>query len=239
MSDDAAVKQRVCDRVTHIVVSIDHERCDRLSDDAFFAAKILKKLLLVERTVAIITGCAAINSAACWVLELDNHSFSILLLKRVELVANCVAHVAQAAPGVESEFKSHNLANSWNNVSLCVHHINGFGGQHVEDALSLHGVFWELTEVDLAQTFQLADSEGWLVELCGNVGDRGRLELHVDRVIAFGLNWLVWNDWIWSGHIIWSDHHIWINWLRCGDVMSIWVVRVHLLLGMWVRLLLV
>lgn len=225
MSDDAAAKQRVCDRVTHIVVSIDHERCDRLSDDAFFAAKILKKLLLVETTVKIITGCAAINSAACWVLELDNHSFSILLLKRVELVANCVAHVAQAAPGVESEFKSHRS--------------RVFVAHHVEGALSLHGVFWELTEFDLAQIFQLADSEGWLVELCGNVGDRGRLELHVDRVIAFGLNWLVWNDWIWSGHIIWSDHHIWINWLRCGDVMSIWVVRVHLLLGMWVHLLLV
>ena len=228
MSDDATAKHRVCDRVTHIVVSIDHEHCDRLSDDAFFAAKILKKLLLVEKTGEIIIGCAAINSTACWVLELGNHSFSILLLKRVELVANSVALGAQAAPGVESEFKS--------NCTAGVAH-------HVEGALSLHGVFWELTEFDLAPSFahsiQLADSEGWLVELCGNVGDRGRLELHVDRVIAFGLNWLVWNDWIWSSHIIWNDHHIWINWIRCGDVMSIWVVRVHLLLSMRVRLLLV
>ena len=61
---------------------------DRLSDDAFFAAKILKKLLLVEGTVAHIISGKAVNSAACWVLELDNVSFFILLLERVEFSAD-------------------------------------------------------------------------------------------------------------------------------------------------------
>ena len=99
-------------------------------------------------------------------------------------------------------------------------------------------MFWELTEFDLATCWQvkeLTDSEGWLVELGGNVGDRGRLELLVDREMAIGLNWLIWHDRLWLRS-------------RCGVrrvmilLLCIWVevLVLHLLLhlSVWIHLLL-
>ena len=184
----------------------------------------------MEGTVAHIISGEAVNSAACWVLELDNVSFFILLLERVELGADSVAHLgASATPGVENEANSKFL-------DLFSH--RWLVSKHVEGALSLHGVFWELTEFDLATSWQvkeLTDSEGWLVELGGNVGDRGRLELHVGREMAIGHNWLIWHDRLWLRS-------------RCGVrhvmilLLCIWVVvlLLHLLLhlSVWIHLLL-
>ena len=218
--------------IHHAVVHLfsDEEHGDRLSDDAFFAAKILKKLLLMEGTVAHIISGKAVNSAACWVLELDNVSFCILLLERVEFGADSLALIgASATPGVENEANS-KLLDFFSHRWLI--------SKHVEGALSLHGVFWELTEFDLATIWQvkeLTDSEGWLVELGGNVGDRGRLELHVGREMAIGHNWLIWHDRLWLRS-------------RCGVrhvmilLLCIWVVMLllHLLLhlSVWIHLLL-
>ena len=184
----------------------------------------------MEGTVAHIISGKAVNSAACWVLELDNVSFFILLLERVELGTDSVAHLgASATPGVENEANSKFidfLSHLW------------LVSKHIEGALSLHGVIWELTEFDLATSWQvkeLTDSEGWLVELGGNVGDRGRLELHVSRVPAIGHNWLIWHDRLWLRS-------------RCGVrhvmilLLCIWVVvlLLHLLLhlSVWIHLLL-
>ena len=218
--------------IHHAVVHLfsDEEHGDRLSDDAFFAAKILKKLLLMEGTVAHIISGKAVNSAACWVLELDNVSFCILLLERVEFGADSLALIgASATPGVENEANS-KLLDFFSHRWLI--------SKHVEGALSLHGVFWELTEFDLTTIWQvkeLTDSEGWLVELGGNVGDRGRLELHVGREMAIGHNWLIWHDRLWLRS-------------RCGVrhvmilLLCIWVVMLllHLLLHLcvWIHLLL-
>ena len=255
MSDDAAADERVFDRhgvnhvavhhiavhhvavhhiaVHHIAVHVvwlfsDEEHRDRLSDDAIFAAKILKKLLLMEGTVAHLIGGKAVNSAARWVLVLDNVSFCVLLLERVELGADGFALVrASATPGVENET---------NSKSLDLFSHGWLGSKHVEGALSLHGVFWELTEFDLATVWkvkELTDGEGWLVELGGNVRDRGRLELLVGRVMTIGHNWLIWHDRLW---------------LRSGLrlvmilLLCIWVVvlllLLLLLLSIWINLLL-
>ena len=258
--------------VHHIAVHVvwlfsDEEHRDRLSDDAIFAAKILKKLLLMEGTVAHLIGGKAVNSAARWVLVLDNVSFCVLLLERVELGADGFALVrASATPGVENET---------NSKSLDLFSHGWLGSKHVEGALSLHGVFWELTEFDLATVWkvkELTDGEGWLVELGGNVRDRGRLELLVGRVMTIGHNWLIWHDRLWlrSGLrlvmilllCIWVVVlllllllllSIWINLLLLlvmhnlawvGNLMllllllSIWVSLLLLLLSIWVRLLL-
>ena len=214
--------------IHHAVVHLfnDEEHGDRLSDDAFFAAKILKKLLLMEGTVAHIISGKAINSAACWVLELDNVSFCILLLERVEFGADSLALIgASATPGVENEANS-TLLDFFSHRWL----INKI----VEGSLSLHGVFWELTEFDLTHwqvtVKELTDSEGWLVELGGNVGDRGRLKLHVGREMAIGHNWLIWHDRLWLRS-------------RCGVrhvmilLLCIWVVML-LHLSVWIHLLL-
>ena len=221
----------------------------------------------MEGTVAHLISGKAVNSAARWVLELDNVSFCVLLLERVELGADGFALIrASATPGVENET---------NSKSLDLFSHGWLGSKHVEGALSLHGVFWELTEFDLATVWkvkELTDGEGWLVELGGNVGDRGRLELLVGRVMTIGHNWLIWHDRLWlrSGLrlvmilllCIWVVVlllllllllSIWINLLLLlvmhnlawvGNLMllllllSIWVSLLLLLLSIWVRLLL-
>ena len=185
----------------------------------------------MEGTVAHIISGKAIDSAACWVLELDNVSFCILLLERVEFGADSLALIgASATPGVENEANS-TLRDFFSHRWL----INKI----VEGSFSLHGVFWELTEFDLTNwqvtVKELTDSEGWLVELGGNVGDRGRLELHVGREMAIGHNWLIWHDRLWLRS-------------RCGVrhvmilLLCIWVVMLllHLLLhlSVWIHLLL-
>ena len=70
LSDDAAIDNGVL--FTFLGSNLDH--LDRLSKDAFFAANILQKFLLMESSVAHVIGRKSIKSAARWVLELNGHA---------------------------------------------------------------------------------------------------------------------------------------------------------------------
>ena len=184
LSDDAAIDNGVL--FTFLGSNLDH--LDRLSKDAFFAAKILQKFLLMESSVAHLIGRESIKSAPRWVLELHGLASVVQFLHRVELGARRVALVAQRAISCDHEANGHCCLVFWvlNQVS--------------ESALGLHSVIRQLAKFDHAairQTRELAGCESGLVKLRRHELLAGRLVLHLSRVMAFG------DFGLWLGHRCW------------------------------------